>query len=273
MQDVEIWYLRPLTLIVIVRKSDTFLRPKSETKSRTSETTVRPGLSRDDQYPKAGKESSTSTEALREGLSRLFNDDTDPQRKKSTDLANALHNTSIQQRQSAETGDGNTAGSVQGLRSGAASIHSLPLKDVPARTSSLAPSRQASLQDFPSWRLPGPAAAARFVPPRGRAESPIKRSISKDAVSSDALRPSPSRTFIRSSPPLRLLEHSSITHRRLQLSSDLKAPLFVGGGSVEGDLKLSIDQCDYMKSRSKPLLISKLSVDIVGVEEISDGRK
>lgn len=72
---------------------------------------------------------------------------------------------------------------------------------------------------------------------------------------------------------MRLLEHGNITHRRLQLSTVLKAPLFVGGGTVEGDVKIAIDQSENIRDKSKPLLVSKLSVDVVGVEEVSDGRK
>jgi len=53
----------------------------------------------------------------------------------------------------------------------------------------------------------------------------------------------------------------------------LKTPLFVGGGTVEGDVKIAIDQSENTRDKSKPLLVSKLSVDVMGVEEVSDGRK
>lgn len=117
------------------------------------------------------------------------------------------------------------------------------------------------------------AAAGFCVPDRGRAESPIKRSTAKDAVSSDSVRVVPCKTFIRSTPPLKLLEHGSINHRRIQMSTNLKAPLFVGGGTIEGEVRLSIDESENKQDQSRPLLISKLSVDVVGLEETSDGRK
>lgn len=259
-----------LTSMATARKSDTFLHTNSAAKSRPSESTVRPQLLGNDQHTKLEGDSSTSKEALRERLSRLFSE---PKRRESIDLSNATGVASAKQKQSGDPQHEMINSSTSGLRSGAASVHSLALKDVPDRRSSLAPASQGSLQDFPSWRLPGPAAAGRCVPPRGRAESPIKRSISKGPISSDALRPSSSRTFIRSTPPLRLLDLGNITHRRLQLSTSLKAPLFVGGGTVEGYVKLAIDHPENSKDRSKPLHISKLSVDIVGVEEVGDSRK
>lgn len=155
----------------------------------------------------------------------------------------------------------------------AASIHSLPLTDVPDRKSSLAHSRQASLQDFPSWRLPPPTAEGKMIPPRGRAESPIKKSIARDGATSDAARPVSERTFIRNRPPIKVLENGNSTHRRLQISTHLNAPLFVGGGTIEGHVSLSIDQADTGREKSRPLLISKLSIDIVGLEELSEGKK
>lgn len=162
---------------------------------------------------------------------------------------------------------------IMSNRSAAASVHSLPLKNVPDRHSSLASSQQASLQDFPSWRLPPMAAAGKVIPHRGRADSPVKRSVAKDPVSSDKLRARPSRTFIRPIPPLRLFEAGSITHRRLQLEVQLRAPLFVGGGTIEGEVKVVVDKDAPRTKTSTPLLISKLSVDVIGLEEASDSRK
>ncbi|KAK5102552.1 hypothetical protein LTR70_000410 [Exophiala xenobiotica] len=255
------------------RKSDTFLRPNTETRSRLSEPTCRPNLAGSEGDARLRSTLSTPKETLRERLSRVFNEDVKAKRKKSADLSNAMTTTATEQKPSGEMYQRKATSTASGLLSGAASVYSLPLKEVPDRKSSLATARQASLEDFPSWRLPGPAAAGRSIPPRGRAESPVKRSAAKDAVSSDGLRPSPSLTFIRPSPPLRLLEQGNISHRRLQLSMVLKTPLFVGGGTVEGDVKIAIDQSENTRDKSKPLLVSKLSVDVMGVEEVSDGRK
>ena len=201
----------------------------------------------------------------------MFSDEAKPRRRKSIDVVSALI---------AQSGDATlellpkkqrTKSDVVSQHSGAASAHSLLLRDVPKRTSSLSISRQASVQDFPSWRLPPPAAAGLSIPPRGKADSPIKRS--KGPVSSDNVRPLSSRTFVRSSPPIRLLQHGNSSHRRVRISTHLKAPLFVGGGTIEGEIRLAIVSDENIKDVKRSLLISKLSVDVVGLEELSDGRK
>lgn len=64
-----------------------------------------------------------------------------------------------------------------------------------------------------------------------------------------------------------------MTHRRIQLSVEMASPLFVGGGTAEGQIKLTVDQDEISKDRLQPLYISKLSVDIVGLEQMNDGRK
>lgn len=190
-----------------------------------------------------------------------------PRRRKSLDILGNFH------RIAARANDNANKASTDDVRSSAASVHSLPLRDVPDRSSSLITSNQASLQDFPSWRIPPSAAAGLRIPDRGRAESPVKRSAAKDAVSSDTVRAAPCKTFIRSAPPIKLLEQGSINHRRIRLFTNLKAPLFIGGGTIEGEVSLCIDKDEQKKDQLRPLFISKLSVDVVGLEEISDGRK
>jgi hypothetical protein len=53
----------------------------------------------------------------------------------------------------------------------------------------------------------------------------------------------------------------------------LPSPLFVGGGTVEGHLNIKVDGGIARKPNQKPVYISKACVDIVGVEELSDGRR
>jgi hypothetical protein len=53
----------------------------------------------------------------------------------------------------------------------------------------------------------------------------------------------------------------------------LPSPLFVGGGTIEGHITLKVDTNATSKSKMKPMHISKLSIDIIGVEEVSDGRR
>ena len=95
----------------------------------------------------------------------------------------------------------------------------------------------------------------------------------KDAVSSNTMRPSSFRTFIRTSPPVHILEVGDTTNRRVELFTKLTAPMFVGGGTIEGQIGISIDQQTVLRGKKKTLLISKLSVDVVGLEEIYDGQR
>jgi hypothetical protein len=169
----------------------------------------------------------------------------------------------------------------QGLGSRAPSALSLPLTDLPLRRSSASflgghsatGSQNVSVSDFPSWKLPGPAQAGQSVPTRGRADSPVRAASRKDAVTTELLRHSESRTFIRTSAPLDVIENGNLRHPRVDMTVRLPSPLFVGGGTIEGQITLKVDMNAANKSKLKPMHISKLSVDIIGVEEVSDGRR
>jgi hypothetical protein len=57
------------------------------------------------------------------------------------------------------------------------------------------------------------------------------------------------------------------------MSLRLAAPLFVGGGTIEGQIRLTVDRGTLQRSKLNPIYISKLSIDVIGVEEVSDGRR
>lgn len=168
-----------------------------------------------------------------------------------------------------------------GLASRATSVVSLPVKDVPERRSSAsvlghnATSRQSSMQDFPSWGLPAPPSTGLLVtiPSRGRSDSPVRKALQRDAVSSERLRQSPSKTYIRPAPPVDFLDVGTSRHGRIDMSVQLPAPLFVGGGTIEGNITITIDGGPLQKSKAKPIFISKLTIDVIGVEEVHDGRR
>lgn len=162
-------------------------------------------------------------------------------------------------------------GAKQDIHQKKASTTSLPLQQIPDRTSSLnAPSRQHALGNA-AGVFPPVGADGLLVPSRGRAESPVKRTVVTHSVSSDVARFSPSKTFIRTRPPLKSLD-TGTHHSRVTVTSHLPSKLAVGGSTVEGVLTIGIDQHEH-KPSSKPLLLSKLSVDVVGMEQVSDGRK
>ena len=176
---------------------------------------------------------------------------------------------------------GDPATPLREFGSRAPSALSLPLTDVPLRRSSASflgghsatGSQSVSISDFPSWKLPGPAQAGQIVPSRGRADSPVKAASRKDAITTELLRHSASRTFIRTSAPLDVIENGSLRHPRLDMTVRLPSPLFVGGGTIEGQINLKVDANAANKSKLKQMHISNLSVDIIGVEEVTDGRR
>ena len=57
------------------------------------------------------------------------------------------------------------------------------------------------------------------------------------------------------------------------MSLQTPAHLFVGGGTIEGHILLTIDGGSARKTKPKPLFISRLSIDVLGVEEVTDGRR
>ena len=167
----------------------------------------------------------------------------------------------------------------KGLGSRAASAMSLPLREVPERRSSasifaqsLHESRKPSFQELPKWQVPPRAARSKSVSLRGRSDSPVRQALNRATQSSEAMRTSPSRTFIRTIPPLDVLERGSMRNERLDFSVHLPSPLFVGGGTIEGQIKLNVHE-DTKKSKSRSISISRLSIDVIGVEEVNDGRR
>lgn len=169
---------------------------------------------------------------------------------------------------------------VRGLGSRATSALSLPVREVPKRQSSasifaqsLAGSRQTSTNDLAPWKLPPIIADSQTIPSRPRLDSPVRQSVHRATQSSDALRASPSRTFVRTSPPLDILDHGCLRHSRVELGIRLPSPLYIGGGTVEGQITMEIDGGIAPKSKLKPIYISTLSVDVIGVEEVYDNRR
>ncbi|KAJ9608492.1 hypothetical protein H2200_007480 [Cladophialophora chaetospira] len=166
------------------------------------------------------------------------------------------------------------------LGSRATSAISLPPRAVPERKSSmsifsrsLGGAEQPSMREMPTWRIPELDGTSTVVPNRGRADSPVRQSLGRAAQSSELLRPALARTFIRTSPPHEVLDNGSNRHSRIDLSISLPSPLFVGGGTVEGQLTIQVDGGVPRKPKSKPIYISRACVDIIGVEEVSDGRR
>ena len=142
---------------------------------------------------------------------------------------------------------------------------------MPERRSSRYPSRNQpskhfrDLPNLPPLPSPGPGQA---IPVRGRSTSPIRDAIERlDPVSSDMQRVH-LRTFVRSVRPTDILDFPELGHSRVSLEMHIPAPLFVGGGSVEGEIGIVIDDGKTRnRQRSNPALsIGRISIDVLGVE-------
>ena len=98
------------------------------------------------------------------------------------------------------------------------------------------------------------------VTARGKSTSPIKRpSTSEDST----------RTLVPTVLPTDILELPKLTHPRLQLHVRLFAPLFIGGATIEGEIRLAIDsvRSDSKRHSLQPLKIHRISASVIGVEQ------
>jgi hypothetical protein len=155
----------------------------------------------------------------------------------------------------------------------------LPLASLPERRSSRRLYRRrseafTSSDDFPSLGQPPLRIFEQTVPTRRLSLSPARAATQRDAVSSDSMRRMPSRTFVRSIKPTDILEIPNATHSRVEMNLRVAAPLFVGGGTIEGHIHLTVDSSmTTVRKKIKRLMIARVSVDMVGVEEMTDGKQ
>ena len=159
------------------------------------------------------------------------------------------------------------------------SFYSIPHSSVPRRSSSQTRAQRPARNHArnPSIRAAPPPTLPKFegftVPNRGQSRSPVKEAgLRLDAVKPDNGRRVPSRTYIRTPHPSDILEFPSYRHPRMKLELQVSAPLFVGGGSVEGQVKVVVDENDRLRSR-RSLGIGAISVDLLGFEDMSGSRK
>lgn len=170
----------------------------------------------------------------------------------------------------------------------ASSCYAIPQSSVPRRSSSqahasatnIAHSRKPSVRSIRTDGIHTSHAAGHAAPPskflvtnHGPSRSPVKDASRRlNPVSSDSARKMPSKTFIRSPAPTDILEFPVYRHPRVQIELHTSAPLFVGGGSVEGHVKITIDDNEWMKHR-RSLGMAAITVDLVGFEEVADHRR
>jgi len=93
-----------------------------------------------------------------------------------------------------------------------------------------------------------------------------------DPVSHDTHRRIPSRTFIREPLSNELVEFPTHRHPRVELGLDLAAGIFVGGGSIEGTVQITVDEAERIRHR-RTLDIARISIDLLGLEEMVGNRR
>ena len=144
-----------------------------------------------------------------------------------------------------------------------------PLKRIPERRSSRLFHPQDPSSNTGEAFVPLPAApissfGPTLKPPdlvtlRGRSVSPIRRPTARGRSS---------RTYIPAVLPTDILDVPKLTHPRLSLDVRLSAPLFMGGATVEGDVRILIDRgfSDRRRSSLPSLKLQRVSVSVVGIE-------
>lgn len=152
------------------------------------------------------------------------------------------------------------------------SIYSIPMENIPPRSSSRQRHRPSnSFSREPAVPLPNPPRRHQSVANRGQSRSPIKEVASR-LCPETRLHRVPSRTIVRLRNPASsdILNHPFHQHPRLKVDLQVAAPLFVGGSSVEGVVRIVVDEAERVRHR-KMLTLERVSVDLLGIEEVSPG--
>ena len=129
--------------------------------------------------------------------------------------------------------------------------------------------------DVPSLVPPPPSNSGQTITSRGPSDSPVKAAAARlDPISSDMER-IPSKTFVRTVRPSDILEFSRIRHPRVAIDMSTPTPVFMGGGTVEGQLHIVVDGGEGQGCRKSkgPISLGRITVDVLGVEEISGGKR
>lgn len=162
------------------------------------------------------------------------------------------------------------------------SFFSIPQSSVPRRSSSQKytawqpghHARSTSIRSKPTLNLVPPPQPMYSIPNRGASQSPVKEAgLRLDPITSDTARRIPSQTHVRSPHPTDILDFPSYKHPRVKLELQVSAPLFVGGGSVEGFARVTVDDNERTVRHRRSLSIGAVSVDLLGFEEVDGARK
>lgn len=156
------------------------------------------------------------------------------------------------------------------------SIFAAPLDTIPPRSSSQQPNRtrrSVSVSRVPAVVVPTPTVPFRCIPNAGQAESPVREVVQRiDPYIDHGRVPSKTIVKIENFNATDILDNSTHLHPRIKLDLLTVSPLFVGGSTVEGTIRIVIDEAERTRHR-KTLTMERLQIDLIGVEEVSGGRR
>lgn len=151
------------------------------------------------------------------------------------------------------------------------SIYSIPPANVPPRSSS----RKRSTSQLRKVFLdpPPPLGEGFTIPNRGQSKSPVREIAARlNPVSFESTRRVPSRTFMRTPQSVDILDAPSHRHPRVSIDLHLSASLFVGGGSIEGHVRMNVDDAERIRHK-RAVALGRISVDLLGVEEMAGPKR
>ena len=120
---------------------------------------------------------------------------------------------------------------------------------------------------------PPPRGSGNTIPRQGQSLSLLRQVAARlDPVTSDRSRRTPPRTLTREPLAGDILEFPTHRHPRVNHDLELAAGLFVGGGSIEGTVQISIDDAGRIRHK-RTLDIAKISVDLISLEEMTGSKK
>ena len=157
------------------------------------------------------------------------------------------------------------------------STYSVSLENVPRRSPSRSrvDLRERSIPNLrPNENLSRSHPLAYTIPNRGMSNSPVRELVSDlGRLRSEHDRCSRSRTMVRTNDPnTDILQFPTHRHPRMSVELHLGATLFVGGGSIEGHVRIIVNEIERARHR-RQLAISRISIDLLGVEEITGPKR
>lgn len=156
------------------------------------------------------------------------------------------------------------------------SAYSLPLENVPPRSSSQLNRKPSFSQPREAPLPPAPPRSLGYtVPNRGRSRSPVKAAADEsNPLLPGHLRKVPSRTYNRTDqgPNMDILEFPCHRHPRVAVELQIGASLFAGGSSIEGYVRVTVEDIERIRHK-RQLAIGRISIDLLGVEELSSSKR